>query len=313
MEHHVEQRSPAWFELKKKVALTASHFGDALGLGKGRSYDFLVSLVSDDDVFKKEINDIHTQYGNNMEATICEVYELLTGAETRLTGFWTTKSEHFSNNPVLGASPDAIVLNTDSSNYQLSQGCQKMIGLAEFKAPVYQMYCGTDLLQGIPRHYMAQIQGQMFVTGAPWCDFLAVCVKTKEILLKRVYFSQLYWQKISLVLTQFCAILKEAKQRKKPHVPINVTLDFQTARNLKFVPQRKSLFTGEDQIKIENLLQIERDTKNIIGPSKIKYTFEFLLGEEYEVPENLNDYAHSLLQEIDLQMKSESYIPQETS
>ena len=56
----------------------------------------------------------------------------------------------FISTGLIGASPDAIVLD---------KGTLNMIGLCEFKAPVHQMYAG------IPRQYMVQMQGQMAVTG----------------------------------------------------------------------------------------------------------------------------------------------------
>ena len=44
----VRQRSEEWFELRSCVALTASRFGEALGVGRGRPDDFLRSLVLTD-------------------------------------------------------------------------------------------------------------------------------------------------------------------------------------------------------------------------------------------------------------------------
>ena len=41
----MRQRSEEWFELRGCVALTASRFGEALGVGRGRPYDFLRSFV----------------------------------------------------------------------------------------------------------------------------------------------------------------------------------------------------------------------------------------------------------------------------
>ncbi len=44
-EVEVPQRSEEWLELRSCVPLTASRFGDALGVGKGRPYDFLQALL----------------------------------------------------------------------------------------------------------------------------------------------------------------------------------------------------------------------------------------------------------------------------
>ena len=61
---------------------------------------------------------------------------------------------------------------------------------------------------GIPRHYMAQIQGQLAITGLPWCNFLAVCKNSKEIMLKKVYFHSEYWNNAVKILKQFCFALQ---------------------------------------------------------------------------------------------------------
>ena len=72
-----------------------------------------------------------------------------------------------------------------------------------------KMYSESQLSpHGIPRCYMAQIQGQLGVCELPWCDFMPVCTKTREIILKRVYFSQLYWKHAAEKLKTFCTVLQ---------------------------------------------------------------------------------------------------------
>lgn len=104
---------------------------------------------------------------------------------------------------IIGASPDAIVVTK-------AKGCDKCsdIGLCEFKAPIHGMYTNDVGIHGIPRNYMAQIQGQMGVTGMDWCDFMAVCVKTREIMLKRIHFQPMYWKHVSSLLKAYSKVLK---------------------------------------------------------------------------------------------------------
>ena len=54
----VTQKTPEWMELRQGVQLTASKFGEALGVGKGRPYDFFLSLLSDEP--KEEVNFVET-------------------------------------------------------------------------------------------------------------------------------------------------------------------------------------------------------------------------------------------------------------
>ena len=84
----------------------------------------------------------------------------------------------------------------------------EFIGLAEFKAPIHGLYNEKVHPHGIPRYYMAQVQGQMAVCNKHWCDFMAVCTKTRQLLLKRVHFSLKYWASVSQRLDAFIDILK---------------------------------------------------------------------------------------------------------
>ena len=200
MEVNVKQRTEEWFDERKAVLLTASRFGDAMGIGRGKPFDFLNHILTD----AKDDNEANSamQHGIDMEPAIHEAYNLLTGNLTRECGFWKIASENNSMYGYIGASPDAIVLDNNS----------KTIGLCEFKAPFHAMYFGQACPNRIPRAYMAQMQGQMAISGVLWCDFMAVCVKTKEIVLKKVHFQPTYWKHLSNILLQFCQTLKVKKQ-----------------------------------------------------------------------------------------------------
>ena len=49
--------------------------------------------------------------------------------------------------------------------------------------------------------YYAQIQGQMGITGAEWCDF--VIFTKKGISIERVLFDPLYWQELERKLLYY--------------------------------------------------------------------------------------------------------------
>ncbi|XP_041365238.1 uncharacterized protein LOC121380483 [Gigantopelta aegis] len=198
-EHRVQQRSKEWFELRRKVLLTASVFCEAVGIGKGKPYDFFMHLLQDVNEEEPEVQNRFTEHGIAMEEIMKELYVLLSGSRIRDSGFWTPHKDSCLKY-LIGASPDGIVYDDGEASPPL--------GLVEFKAPVYKMYSGNRLIGGIPRHYMTQVQGQMAVCGAPWCDFLAVCKNTKEIVLKRVFFHPGYWSNISHTLKLFCHALQ---------------------------------------------------------------------------------------------------------
>jgi len=199
------QRSGEWFQFRRSLLLTASRFGDAIGLGMGRPYDFLVSLISDDPVYDPGDVTSEIMHGLDLELVIDEAYQILTGHVTQKSGLWIPDEDN-SLHGISGASPDAKVYNVRDPN--------RIIGLAEYKSPVYKPYSEErHPPHGIPRRYMAQIQGQMAISKQPWCDFMAVCAKSRDIMLRRVYFNNVYWSSIAVAIKHFCDLLQVMKSR----------------------------------------------------------------------------------------------------
>ena len=194
------QRSREWFQLRKSLLLTASRFADAIGVGTGKPYDFLVSLISDDPVYDPHDVTPEMNHGLRTEPIIDEAYQILTGHVTQKSGFWIPHANDLLYG-ISGASPDAKVYDVNDPD--------RIIGLAEYKSPIYKPYClERHPPHGIPRRYMAQIQGQMGICKLPWCDFMAVCTKTRDITLRRVYFNKVYWTSVSRVIKHFCDVLQ---------------------------------------------------------------------------------------------------------
>jgi predicted phage-related endonuclease len=92
------------------------------------------------------------QWGVENEATAQLEYSLLTGADVEETGLWlhdTLKA---------GASPDGLV-NED--------------GIIEIKCPNSATHIDTLQKRAVPSQYWAQVQGQLWITGRLWCDFIS--------------------------------------------------------------------------------------------------------------------------------------------
>ncbi|XP_078001216.1 uncharacterized protein LOC144453748 [Glandiceps talaboti] len=278
----VVQRTDEWFELRQCVQITASQFGEALGIGRGKPYDFFKSLLSDDSSHEDSGENEYTRHGNQMEPIINEAYQLLTGRTTQESGFWLPTNNSFLKG-LVGASPDAKVLNKNRTN---------IVGLAEYKAPVHRMYDmkKKHTHQGIPRNYMAQMQGQMFVCDLPWCDFMAVCCQTREIKLLRVYAQFAYWLAISTRLHEFCMVLKEARERKSQGLPYH---NFEGAMKLKSIPVANKYLPGEASIVVEDLLEVDNHGRYRTSSQGIWMDYDFLMGDSSCCKFNESrDYQH---------------------
>ncbi|XP_022094197.1 uncharacterized protein LOC110981169 isoform X1 [Acanthaster planci] len=287
LETLVSQRSAEWQELRQRVQLTASKFGDAVGVGQGRPYDFFLSLLSDDACSQENKESEYTKHGRRMEPIIDEAYQLLTGNETHAAGFWQPQEGSILHS-LCGATPDGKILSASEP--------KKLIGLVEYKAPFFQLYDCSKHPHGIPRHYMAQIQGQMAICEAPWCDFMAVSTQTSEVSLQRVHFSRAYWQCVAKKLRQFSLTLKEAKQRKELGKPF---LNFPGIQRLKNEPIARTLLPGENSITVENLLEVNSKGQ-FRSSSGTWMDFDFLMGNPVPGTSHLQGYQYDcILREID--------------
>ena len=114
--------------------------------------------------------------------------------------------------PILAASPDGKVID---------HSCSKPFGLVEVKCPFSKFHvrpldaCADESffaenVNGQPRlkrghQYYFQIQGQLAVTGASWCDF--VIYTSKGMSVERITFDPQFWDTLNeylKVIPQYC-------------------------------------------------------------------------------------------------------------
>lgn len=151
-----EQRSPEWFAARLGRA-TGSRFGDVMaktrtGYSASRK-NYAAELVIERLTGKQADVFVSTamQWGTDNEPVARLQYMLATGNEVEETGFWQHDSLE------AGASPDGFVGEE---------------GLLEIKCPNSATHIETLWKKKLPHQYQAQIQGQMWVTGRQWCDFV---------------------------------------------------------------------------------------------------------------------------------------------
>ena len=151
-----EQGSPEWFACRLGIP-TASRFKDVLAKGQGLTRKkYLYTLAGErltGDPAESYTNEA-MERGHAMEAQARDLYAFAHEVEPQLVGFMRRKvGEHW-----IGASPDALIGEN---------------GLLEIKtkAPHLQIEC----LEGarLPPEHVAQVQGQLLVSGRQWVDFVS--------------------------------------------------------------------------------------------------------------------------------------------
>lgn len=147
-----EQGGADWFEARRGV-VTASRFFDVLAKGQGitrRKYMLTLAGEAITGEVAESYTNAHMERGHAMEAEARDLYAFNADVEPQLVGFMKRGRA--------GASPDALV------------GEDGMLEIKS-KLPCLQL----DVLDKgrLPPEHVAQVQGQLAVSGRAWCDFIS--------------------------------------------------------------------------------------------------------------------------------------------
>ena len=93
-----------------------------------------------------------------VEAYAREYYEAINKCKVEQVGF-------IELDDYIGCSPDGLVGDD---------------GLIEIKCPNSTTHIDTLLTQKVPTGYIKQMQGQMWVSGRQWCDFVSFDPRVKD-------------------------------------------------------------------------------------------------------------------------------------
>lgn len=160
MKFHIvehEQRSPAWF-LARSGRLTGSRAADMLAKIKTgeaaarRDYRLQLAVERLTGVPQEAgFVNAEMQRGIDMEPAAFAAYEAATGEMVRRTGFIC------ADDCMVGCSLDG-----DIDGFK---------GIIELKVPKSTTHIGYFKSGGLPSTYLSQVQHNLWVTGAEWCDF----------------------------------------------------------------------------------------------------------------------------------------------
>lgn len=166
--HLMEQRTDAWYAARCG-RLTSSVANDIMpNKAKGKEKeekasrrDLRVQLALERLTGQPEIRDFkkpwYMQHGIDEEGAARQAYEAYSGRILRTTGFIS------HNDLMIGCSLDGHIGEFNPSPE----------GIIEAKAPKSATHWSYLRAEKVPAEYVAQIAHQLWITGAPWCDFIS--------------------------------------------------------------------------------------------------------------------------------------------
>lgn len=155
--YDVEQGSKEWL-MMRLGKLTASKFSDVMAKGRGSApsktrESYMYQLAAE--ILTGEPQDSFTnkamEWGNECEPAARAAYELKHDIDVVQCAF-------IERDQWVGVSPDGLVGEN---------------GLLEIKCPNSVTQIKRVLSGEFPKEYTAQVQGQLWVSGREWCDFVS--------------------------------------------------------------------------------------------------------------------------------------------
>jgi len=192
-----EQGSEEWIEARLGL-VTASRFSDVLAKGQGITRKkYMIELAAErlTGLPQDSFSNSAMEWGTEHEAEAGKLYAAVNDCEIFRVGFF--------GGEWVGASPDFLVGDE---------------GEVEIKCPNTTTHITNILANKMPTTYNAQVQGQMWITGRKWCDFVSYDPRliARPILIIRVERNESYITNLAAQVDIFIEELKEliAKIRK---------------------------------------------------------------------------------------------------
>lgn len=195
-----DQNSDAWFAARMGIP-TASEFATVLAKGRGggesltrRKYLFtLAAQVITGDYVPTWAGNEHTERGHAMEDEARQLYAFQSDADPARVGFMRRGRA--------GASPDSLVGES---------------GLLEIKTKLPHLHLDVLDQDRLPPEHVAQVQGQLLVSGRDFCDFVSYWPKL-PIFVKRVERDEEYIAKLTQALADFNGELDAIVSKYQPN------------------------------------------------------------------------------------------------
>lgn len=188
-----EQGSEAWHALRYGWT-TASKFKDVMAKGQGKtrkSYMLQLAAEAITDMRVESYTNEFMEWGTETEPQARAMYELKSGNDTGQVAFIKLDEKN-----KIGCSPDSTIGDD---------------GLLEIKCPKTSTQIETYLSGKMPTSHRAQVQGQLWVSGRQWCDFVSFDPRINgdsSYFCVRVDRDQTYIDELSVACFEFTKELK---------------------------------------------------------------------------------------------------------
>jgi predicted phage-related endonuclease len=151
-----EQGTPEWYAARAGIP-TASEFATVMGKGRGGGESktrrtYMLKLIGERLTGQpmESYTNTHMERGKAMEAEARDLYAMVRGVEPQQVGFMRRGNA--------GASPDSLI------------GAD---GLVEIKTKLAHLQIEVLLANRLPPEHVAQVQGQLWISGRQWVDFVS--------------------------------------------------------------------------------------------------------------------------------------------
>jgi len=195
-ETSIVQGSPEWLA-EKAGRPSSSQFGEIItpgGAPSKQATKYLYALAGERLIGKKaeSYQNATMLRGSEMEAEARQFYEVVNDVEVKQVGLcFHDEKKRFCT------SPDGLVGED---------------GLLEIKCPSLPVAVEYLLNGTLPNIYLPQCQGQLFVSGRKWVDFLSYYPGLKPLIL-RVPRDNVFIAKLQRLLDDFCDELDEIERK----------------------------------------------------------------------------------------------------
>lgn len=167
---NIEQRSEAWYEARCG-RVTGTRFSDLVAGESTKTYKSLISDIACEIITHRQdegYTNAAMEHGIETEPDARAEYETVMGVKVTEVGF-IMRDENDKYHDWVGISPDGLTPD----------------GMIEIKCPMMRTH--LEYIEGakLPTEYRYQVQGQLFVTGLPYCDFVSY-VEDMKLFIVRV-------------------------------------------------------------------------------------------------------------------------------